>query len=83
MVNLKKAENILHKLQEFDNELVDLLISDDGKNKIIGRIGDTRNLRDDHLKFIDYARESIKQSQKCIFEIVKDLKQDKNSEICL
>lgn len=83
MVNLKKAEEILIKLQNFDTELVNLILTDDGKNKIIGRIGDNRNLRDDHLKFIDYARESIKQSQKCIFEIVKDLKQDKNSEICL
>ena len=45
MMDLKKAQKLLLKLQEFDNELVDLLLTDDGKSKIIGRGTKISNLR--------------------------------------
>lgn len=79
MFNLKKAEELLIKLQNFDTELVNLTLTDDGNTRLVGRIGDARNILDDHYKFIDYAREGIKQSQKCIGEIIKDLKLHPNN----
>lgn len=79
MFNLKKAEELLIKLQIFDTELVNLTLTDDGNTRLVGRIGDARDILDDHYKFIDYARESIKQSQKCISEIIKDLKLHPNN----
>lgn len=79
MFNLKKAEELLIKLQNFDTELVNLTLTDDGNTRLVGRIGDARDILDDHYKFIDYAREGIKQSQKCISEIIKDLKLHPNN----
>lgn len=79
MFSLKKAEELLIKLQNFDTELVNLTLTDDGNTRLVGRIGDARDILDDHYKFIDYARESIKQSQKCISEIIKDLKLHPNN----
>ena len=73
-MDLKKAQKLLLKLQEFDNELVDLLLTDDGKVKIIGRGTKISNLRRTDFEYLNLARNSLKTAQMGIINIIDDIK---------
>lgn len=74
MMDLKKAQKLLLKLQEFDNELVDLLLTDDGKSKIIGRGTKISNLRRTDFEYLNLVRNSLKTAQMGIINIIDDIK---------
>ena len=74
MMDLKKAQKLLLKLQEFDNELVDLLLTDDGNPKIIGRGTKISNLRRADFEYLNLARNSLKTAQMGIINIIDDIK---------
>lgn len=74
MMDLKKAQKLLLKLQEFDNELVDLLLTDDGKSKIIGRGTKISNLRRADFEYLNLVRNSLKTAQMGIINIIDDIK---------
>ena len=74
MMDLKKAQKLLLKLQEFDNELVDLLLTDDGKSKIIGRGTKISNLRRTDFEYLNLTRNSLKTAQMGIINIIDDIK---------
>lgn len=74
MVDLKKAEILFKKLQEFDNDLCDLILSDDGTEKIVSGYSKVMNLQSTHQKYIELCRSSLKSGQLCIKEIINDLK---------
>jgi hypothetical protein len=73
-MDLKKAQKLLLKLQEFDNELVDLLLTDDGKSKIIGRGTKISNLRRTDFEYLNLTRNSLKTAQMGIINIIDDIK---------
>lgn len=74
MMDLKKAQKLLLRLQEFDNELVDLLLTDDGKSKIIGRGTKISNLRRTDFEYLNLTRNSLKTAQMGIINIIDDIK---------
>ena len=74
MMDLKKAQKLLLRLQEFDNELVDLLLTDDGKSKIIGRGTKISNLRRADFEYLNLVRNSLKTAQMGIINIIDDIK---------
>ena len=80
MVNLKTAEDIFKRLQLIDDDLCNLMLSDDGTEKILSARTGVINLRSSHYKYIDICRQTLKSSQTCIAEIIKDLKELKEQK---
>lgn len=78
MVDINKAKILFKKLQEFDNDLCDLILSEDGTKKILSGYSKVENLQTIHQKYIDICRESLKHAQICLKEIIYGLKTNDN-----